>query len=185
MSRGVTTAMNNQLTAKELEPFFAVDLDFDGGNVQIWTGYGDITFDGVTYTGAGDILSISEISETSEVQASGVTIGLSGISSTLISAALNETYQGRACKIYLGTLSNGAVVADPYMVFSGRMDVMNIEDSGDTCDIALQAENRLIDLDRPRVRRYTSEDQKIDYPADKGLEFIADLQDKEIVWGGQ
>jgi hypothetical protein len=63
------------------------------------------------------------------------------------------------------------------------MDTMGIEDSGDTANIGLTAESRLIDLERSRERRYTSEDQKIDYPNDKGLEFIADLQDKEIVWG--
>jgi len=184
MSRSVTSAMNTELTATSLEPFFAIDLDFDGGNVLLWTGYGEITFGGDTFTGGGDILSISDINETAEIQAAGVTIGLSGVPSSLISSALNETYQGRSCKIYFGTLSSGAVVADPYLIFSGRMDVMTIDDSGDTCDIALQAENRLIDLDRARSRRYTSEDQKIDYPNDKGLEFIADLQDKEIIWGG-
>ena len=63
------------------------------------------------------------------------------------------------------------------------MDTMGIEDTGDTANISLTAESRLIDLERSRERRYTSEDQKIDYPNDKGLEFIADLQDKEIVWG--
>ena len=184
MSRDITTAMNNQLTATELEPFFAVDIAFDGGSLRLWTGYGDITFDSITFTGAGDILNIAQITETSEIQATGVTIGLSGIPSSLIASALTESYQGRAVKIYFGTLSSGSVVADPYVIFSGRLDVMNIDDSGDTCDITLQAENRLIDLDRPRSRRYTSEDQKIDYPTDKGLEFIADLQDKQIIWGG-
>ena len=34
-----------------------------------------------------------------------------------------------------------------------------------------------------RQRRYTSEDQKIDYPNDKGLEFVAEIAEKEIVWG--
>ena len=34
-----------------------------------------------------------------------------------------------------------------------------------------------------RVRRYTAEDQKIDYPNDKGLEFVAEMAEKEIVWG--
>jgi hypothetical protein len=63
------------------------------------------------------------------------------------------------------------------------MDVMGIEDSGDTANINVTAESRLIDLERSRERRYTSEDQKINYPNDKGLEFIADLQDKELVWG--
>jgi len=68
-------------------------------------------------------------------------------------------------------------------MFSGRMDTMSIKDSGDTANISLTAESRLIDLERSRERRYTSEDQKIDYPNDKGLEFIADLQNQEIVWG--
>ena len=63
------------------------------------------------------------------------------------------------------------------------MDLMNIDDGGQTCTISVSAESRLIDLDRTRERRYTSEDQKIDFPNDKGLEFIADLQDKEIIWG--
>ena len=47
----------------------------------------------------------------------------------------------------------------------------------------MTAESKLIDLERSRARRYTSEDQKIDYPDDKGLDFIADLQDKAVVWG--
>lgn len=85
---------------------------------------------------------------------------------------------------FLGVLNDsGAVVSDPYLLFSGRMDLMNIDDGGETCIISISAESRLIDLDRTRERRYTSEDQKIDFPNDKGLEFVADLQDKEIVWG--
>ncbi len=183
MSRGVTSNLNTELTSTELEPFYAIDLDFDGGNVLLWTGYGDIAFGGDTYVGGGDFLGISPIAETSEIEAKGVTISLSGISSTLIAAALTEAYQGRSAKVYFGTISSGAVVADPYLMFSGRMDVMTIDEAGDTSDITVQVESRLIDLDRARNRRYTSEDQKIDYPNDKGLEFIADLQDKEIVWG--
>ena len=60
---------------------------------------------------------------------------------------------------------------------------MTISDGGDTATIKLTAESRLIDLDRSRERRFTSEDQKIEFPDDKGLEYVDDLQDKEIVWG--
>ena len=35
----------------------------------------------------------------------------------------------------------------------------------------------------PRVRRYTLEDQKLNFPNDKGLEFIPSLQNKDITWG--
>jgi len=42
----------------------------------------------------------------------------------------------------------------------------------------------LIDLERARVRRYTPEDQKINFPNDKGLDFVSDLTDKVVQWGG-
>lgn len=184
MSRGVTSAVNTIFESNSVSPFVAIDLDFDGGNFVAWTGYGNLTFGGTTYIGSGDFLNISNILENAEVQANNVTISLSGIPSTLISSSLNETYQGRSCKVYLGVLdSSNAVVSDPYLIFSGRMDLMSIDDGGQTCTISVSAESRLIDLDRTRERRYTSEDQKIDFPNDKGLEFITDLQDKEIIWG--
>jgi hypothetical protein len=44
-------------------------------------------------------------------------------------------------------------------------------------------ENKLIDLERARVARFTSGYQKSIYPNDKGLDFIEDLQDKKIPWG--
>lgn len=183
MTRGITSALNTQLTAQTLEPFFAVKMDFSGGAVLVWTGYGNITIDSETYVGSGDILGISGLTETADVQANGITVTLTGLNSSLVSLALSEAYQGRDCKVYFGALSSGAVVADPYLVFSGRMDVMTIEDSGNVSDITVTAESRLIDLDRARNRRYTTEDQKIDYPDDRGLEFVADLQDKQIIWG--
>jgi len=184
MTRSVTSAVNTIFESDSVKPFLAIDLAFDGGNFTAWTGYGNLTFGGTTYVGAGDFLSVSPVKENAEVQANGIDISLSGIPSDLISSALNETYQGRSCKLFLGVLdSSNAVVADPITLFSGRMDLMTIDDSGDTASINVTAESRLIDLDRTRERRYTSEDQKIDFPNDKGLEFIADLQDKEITWG--
>jgi len=62
---------------------------------------------------------------------------------------------------------------------------MNIQESGNVANVNITGESRLIDLEIARERRYTSEDQKIDFPDDKGFEFVADLQNKEIVWGGK
>jgi len=63
------------------------------------------------------------------------------------------------------------------------MDEMNIDEGPDFGTIELKVENKLIDLERARVRRYTSGYQKSKFPNDKGLDFVEDLQDKEIVWG--
>jgi hypothetical protein len=62
---------------------------------------------------------------------------------------------------------------------------MTIDEGAESSTMSVTAESRLIDLDVTRERRYTDADQKIDFPDDKGLEFIADIQDKEIIWGGR
>tara|TARA_Y100000004_G_scaffold193095_1_gene254935 strand:- start:3050 stop:3607 length:558 start_codon:yes stop_codon:yes gene_type:complete len=184
MTRTVTSAVNTEMTAAELSPFFAVEMDFSDGIVRLWTGYGSITIDSKSFLAGGDILSVSSISESAEVQANGVTIKLSGLSTSLVASALTTAYQGRDCNVYVGVLdSNGAVVADPIKIFAGKMDVMTVEDTGASAEITVTAESKLIDLERSRARRYTSEDQKIDFPDDKGLDFIAGLQDKLVVWG--
>ena len=184
MARGVTNALNTQLTSASLRPFFAVNLDFSGGAFKSWTGFGNITFDSTTFVGSGEVLNISNIAESSGVQANGIVIGLNGLDSTLVSASLQDNYQGRSATIYIGTLTEaGAVVADPYKVFVGRMDTMSIIDDGERANIAISCESRLIDLNRNRVRRYTNEDQKAEFSTDVGLEFVSSLQEKSIRWG--
>ncbi len=183
MSRSLTTAFQNQLSASTLEPFFAVKLNFDSGAVRLWTGYGDITVASETYTGGGQLLNISPVEETVEVAARGVTLSLNGVDSSLVSIALTENYQTRSAKVYLGFLSSGSVVSDPYLAFDGRMDVLSIDDSGETASLTMTVENRLIDLERARERRYTSDDQKLRHPTDTGFDFVASLQEKEIAWG--
>ena len=63
------------------------------------------------------------------------------------------------------------------------MDQMNIEETADTCTVQLTLENKLVDLERARVARFTSAYQKSLYSGDLGLDFVESLQDKEIVWG--
>lgn len=180
MSRDITTAVSNALTSKVIEPFFAIDLVLDSGPVYMWTGYGNLVIGSKTYLGAGSILNISSISETTEMDAKGATISLSGIPSSFLSLALQEPYQGRECIIYFGVTSNPSAYVE---VFSGELDQMNIDEAADTATISVTAENVLIRLERPTIRRFSDEDQKSRFPNDKGLDFVASLQDKEILWG--
>lgn len=180
MSRDITTQVSDALDDETISPFFAVDLDFDSGPLYVWSGYGNLTIGAKTYLGAGQLLNISSVEETTEMQAKGATISMSGIPSSFIALALTEPYQGRECRIYFGVTSSPSNYVE---VFSGEMDQMNIIETGETCTIAVTAENVLIRLERPVVSRFSDEDQKSRFPSDKGFEFVADLQDKEIFWG--
>lgn len=185
MSRTIPSAIVSALGDDSLEIFYAVDLDFDAGNMRMWTGYGDKTINGQTYTGTGNLLQIDGLEEASDLSAKGTTLTLNGIDSTIVSRALAEEYQGRLCTIYWGVVG----VTDVLEVFSGYMDTMTINDSGETSTISLTVESRLIALERANVRRYTSESHKATRTA-KGLsgsdtffDWVTKLQDKQVVWG--
>jgi hypothetical protein len=180
MTRTISNSLLNALDDPVVYPFFAVDIDFDSGPLYVWTGYGDLTIGSKTYLGAGQLINISSVEETTEIEAKGASITLTGIPSSFLALALTQPYQGRECRIYFGMTSAPSDYAE---VFTGELDQMNISEEADTCTIAVTAENVLIKLERPVVRRFTNQDQKSRFPTDKGLEFVADLQDKEIFWG--
>lgn len=184
MSRSLTSGMVSAVTADLVRPILLVQCAFDSGNLNLWNGIGDLTVDGVDYVGAGTLLNVGEISETSELAANGMNLALSGVTEPLISKARDEDYQGRELKVLMGAMDDtNSVIADPVIIFSGFMDTMVINDGAETATIQVSVENRLIEFERNRVRRYTAEDQKIDYPNDKGLEFVAEIAEKEITWG--
>ncbi len=181
-TRDLSTSVSSNLEDTVVYPFFAVELLFDSNPLRLWTGVGELILNGDTYTGTSTLLQISTIEETSEIAVRGATLTLSGIPSSVISLALQTPYQGRVCTINFGMFAGGTA-SDVTQVFAGYMDEMNIDEGPETSTIELKVENKLIDLERARVRRYTSGYQKSVYPNDKGLDFVESLQDKEIVWG--
>lgn len=184
MSRTLSTAMQAVATAEVVRPIYLVDLEFASGSIYLWSGLGDLSFNSNTYIGAGDLLSIGAVQESTELTATGAQITLGGIKQSLLTLARDEPYQGRPLTIRLGAFDeNGDLIASPVIVFSGFMDVMTISDSGETSTITVSAENKLIVFQKTAVRRYTAEDQKIEHPNDKGFEFVAKIQEKEVVWG--
>lgn len=186
MARTIDAATEAALVSPEVLPVFLFKAIFDEGPIYLWTGYGDLLWDSITWTGTGTFGSVSEIEETTNVQANGVRVSLNGIPSSIISLALTYEYRDRPCSFYLGAVSLAApntLVGDPLVQMGGRMDVMSLEDTGDSGSLSISIENRLIDLARARERRFTHDDQQIDYPGDDGFEYVAGLQDKSISWG--
>lgn len=183
MSRDLVSAISTALQGAEINVFWACDLMFDSPNdIYLWNGIGDLSLDGKTYTGVGDLLGVSEIKESSDIAAYGAELTLSGIPSNTISLALNEPYQGRYAIVKFGVISGGTPSA--FTVFAGEMDQMNISYGADTVTISLSVESRMVDLDRARVRRYTDADQQSRYPGDLAFEFVTRLQNEDMRWTG-
>jgi len=204
-TRDISQSTLNSLDDDVLYPFFAVEMLFDGDQtLRLWTGQGTLVYQGQSWYGTGSMLQIDSVEETTEIAAKGASLTLSGIPQEVLSLALSEPYQGRKANIYFGNFSKGLILQESSdyilledgskielesgstnlsQIFAGYMDQMNIEESPDSCTVQLTLENKLVDLERARVARFTSAYQKSVYSGDLGLDFVEGLQDKEIVWG--
>ena len=168
-----------------VRPILLAEFDFDETVDRAWSGIGQLDWNGEVWYGAGNLGKVSTVEETTELKATGASFQLSGVPADLITKVSTAKIQGHKARMYLGFIDEDftSLIADPFLVFDGLMDTIEISDGGDTATITLTAESRLRDLERVRTRRYTDADQQSRYPGDKGLEYVPSMQDKKIVWG--
>jgi len=184
MSRTITPAVVAELASGQVRPAIFFEAQFPSGFLRLWSGLGDITWNGSVWTGAGNLMGIGAIEESADVVATGTTISLSGIPTELVSLCLADARQGMPGKVWIGFMTAAmAVIADPILAFAGRLDVPSIMDGAERCEIQITYESRLIDLNRTREWRYTHESQQQFSAGDLGFEYVSALQDKEVRWG--
>lgn len=182
--RNMTAALEAALIAKDVRPALFFEGEFASGFVRIWSGLGTIAWNGQSWTGLGNLIGFQGVDEGSEVIARGTSIALSGVPTSMVSAAITDAQQGLPGRIWVGLLAaDGSIIVDPVEAFVGRLDVPTVADGQDTCTVSITYESRLIDLNTPRELRYTDQSQQQLYPGDRGFEYVTTIQDVEIVWG--
>ena len=181
----LTADMITALSATVVTTEFLLELDYVTEPVRIWTGVRDLVWSGSTWNAAGTFQGIGEVEETSELRAVGTSISISGIPAAYITTALSENYRNRDITLRLACLysSDNSVVADPAIIFKGKIDQQTIMEQGETAVITLNAESNLIDLGRTRRLLFTHEDQQLYAAGDKGCEYVASLANETMTWG--
>lgn len=196
MSRAIPDPLLNALAGDSIEPFFAVELMFDTrstvdpfgnpiniGPLRLWTGIGerDITVQGAsqTFTGTGSLLDIGGVDEVNDLSAKKLQLSLSGIPTEVLSLALQEPYQRRPFRMYLGDRS----VSDVVEVFAGKMDKMSLTDEADSSTVNLTVESNLVELEEASNWRYTDENHKSRYAGDTFFSYVQSIQDVQVPWG--
>lgn len=204
--RNLPEEIASEFSDSHVYPVILIDMFFDEETLRMFTGYGMVEFQGEDYYGMGNFIGISPIEETQDTTARGAVVSLNGIPSSILSVTLSARCRGRPFRMYLSyintkqsiateeepgivltetgerVLLENQAVGTPYRIFAGLMDVIEFSDTGNEAFVRLSVENALIIGQRPKVRRYTKEDQRKSYPSDAGLDLINSLQDNEIVW---
>jgi len=182
--QGLDASIVNRLGADEQALFFAVKAEFDTDDILVWSGTDDLVIGSETYSGAGTLLSVSNSEDNLELKSNGLVVALSGMDTTVVNYALTENYQNRSITIFMGYVMGGTnEVAGTLTLFKGRMTSLVINDTPEGSTVTIDAENRLVDLDRPSNLRYTKESQNFLHSGDTGFNRVASLQDKQINWG--
>ena len=180
----IPAAVASRLANDNQKIAYGVSLEFDSGTLNLWSGIGDfVGSDSLTYTGAGELLNIQNVEEDNELSSTNMTISISGLSENIVTYATTEDYQNRTITIKMFFFHPdtddeiGSVI-----LFKGRMDTLTVND-GDTFSVIVTAENKLIDLTRPKNLFYTAETQNFLHSGDKGLEFVAKIREQTVNWG--
>lgn len=184
MTRSLSGLVTAQLDGATLFPVLLAEIDSAEGPVRAWTGIGDLTWSSRVFKGTGNLGKVSALEENIDGRASGLRYELSGIPQEIVSLSLQSIRHNRVATLWLAVLDEqGRLLDDPVRLDRGYTDVPELVDDGATATIRLTTEKRSIDQRRPRVRRYTHEDQQIDDPGDRGFEYVEGLQDKQVKWG--
>lgn len=183
----VTSANETEAAKEQYHLFIAVDFDFVGSHLRLWTGTGTLQIGGNNYTGAGDLARIQFNPERSNLTVERKVYQLSGVDPALISESDIDSSFGRPVTEYFGFLNHEtqALLATPEINFEGEVSGISRKDGAEPL-IECSAEHRLVLLDRTDEWRFTHEHQQQFYPGanDLGLNQMKSLGLNEVLWGG-
>jgi hypothetical protein len=183
-SRVIDPATQSAAAASTIHPVIFVKFEFDGGDVNLHTELGNLSFGGDTYTGIGKLGGLGNMEENSDLSRTPISMSLSGLPNDMVSILLAEQYQGRLATIFLGylDLTTRTLVAAPTIIYKGNIDTADFSIDKNFA-VTLSVESRFAAWDSPLIRRYNNSDQQSRFPGDNGLEFIEQAVSKTIWWG--
>lgn len=169
------------------------EMDFKTNPKKWWTGFGPLkTLDGTEHQGTGDVIQVSDLSQSYGVEAGFVRFTIQNATAEMIARSDNQEDEvnNRRCRIWYQMFSNdasgdehrGRLIGNQISLFYGYMKDMNSTSSHDTRVIEMEAYGRLSKQGKPPYGRFNDTDQKLRHPGDRGFELLASLKNKAVVW---
>lgn len=180
------SANETEAAREHVHMFVAVDFDFPSGHARFWSGVGELVINGNTYLGSGELGGFSVPEEATNLVAERKTYRLSGVDPSLVAESDIDDSFGRTITEYFGFLNpeTRALLAPPEINWEGRIDSFRRVD-GDEPVIEVNAEHRMVLLDKTDGWRYTHDHQQQFFAGDKGFDQVGKLESKEVIWGGK
>ena len=130
------------------------------------------------------IRDVNNLNATSAFAKSTVTMKLaSGADQTITALFLTNDYLEKDADIYKGFIdSNEALIADPFLLFKGRIEGFSINESLNNSQVNVSIASHWADFSKVEGRKTNTGMQQIHFPDDLGFEFASQTV-QDIKWG--
>lgn len=160
-----------------------LQLGHPDGTVYAWSGTGQLTHDGVEWTGCGLVGAITGIEQGMDPRINSVGFVLAGVPGDVLNVTVTDL-KGYQATIYWGILTADDEVIDDLL----QIDVVDLDtqdtaaaDDG-TYTIVVRGQSGFWQLERASRATWSPESQKAVYPDDTGMDALHTLEDLIVTW---
>lgn len=182
----VSSALAALIAQRTVRVATLVFFDFASAPLRVWSGFGALQAGGYTWSGLGELGSISDVEIPLNGSAPTVTFTLAGVAPELVGPALasrDEVFDRLVQVFFQHFDETWAPVDAPLCVYSGRMDLMRVKaPDARTRVVEVTAEWEFTTRATPAFGYLSDADQKARAPGDRGAEFVASMADKTVVF---
>lgn len=159
------------------------EIDYESEIVRVHTGVGNIQFQGSLFTGVGDVIDISGMSDDGTTSAEGIEATLDGLNQSLVNKTLDEKVIGRDVKIWAAVMQPDAKsILTSALMFSGFVSTSALA-AGDDNAVRLGISSRFMRWASGLGDMFSDESQQSRHSGDKRFCKQAALATATIRWG--
>jgi hypothetical protein len=182
MSRSLNASVITEIAKDSVQMCHLIKIDLSVAQYMTDAAF-DVPYDGNTYTSSNYLMSMDSIEESSDVRVGSLSIELSSVGSTFLSAFLSYPYIGKQVIIYRAFLnSTGSIIGVPVVMFDGRIDGFDMNETETDSSINLSVASHWSDFEKKAGRYTNTNSQSLYFTGDDGFEF-AGQSVKDIKWG--
>jgi hypothetical protein len=184
MTRGLTTTIKSELAASHVRIGYFFEIVFDTTPIRLSSTFHNVSWDSKTWLGNGWFHGADSIVEDEDLDVNELTIYLSGVNPSLLSAFLTDSSASNTGALYLVFFdSTWTPKADPYLLFEGNLNEVTFSEESDNTSIEVSFEDKLSKLDKASDVRWTHNFQQTRYSGDNGFNYVQSLEDWDGYWG--
>lgn len=167
-----------------------MEFQFGTGTYGFWDGVGTMVYAGLTYVGAGSLISIDDLDYVSDLSSAAITFRLTAVPNSdltpdVLASIESETYHGRPVilrRAYIHPDTRALVSVE--RIWRGYLDqVSHSYTIGGEAVLEMSCESRARDNTRRGYRTYSDADQRRIDADDGGFRHAATAAAQTIYWG--